>query len=117
MTKATLPVGALAPPAGETVAVKVTDWPYVDGVADELTAVVVLTVVGVVYASPVVKEPFPLPVVPDPPSGIELRFLIESSSVTSNRTVPTPVPTCTVTAYVEPLPLTPVMVEPATVPV
>ena len=39
----TVPVGVPAPGAtGETVAVKVTDWPKTDGLADEVMPVVVL---------------------------------------------------------------------------
>ena len=41
MTNWTVPVGAVEPDAGATVAVKVTDWPYADGFADEVTAVAV----------------------------------------------------------------------------
>ena len=44
----TVPVGVLLPPERVTVAVKVTNDPYVEGFVDELTAVVVLVLeVGV----------------------------------------------------------------------
>ena len=36
---ATVPVGVPLPEVGKTVAVKVTDWPNVDGLSDDATAV------------------------------------------------------------------------------
>ena len=54
----TVPVGVPAPGAtGETVAVKVTDWPKTDGFADEVTAVVVSALVIVTSAIEVLPVP------------------------------------------------------------
>ena len=53
----TVPVGVPEPGAtGETVAVKVTDWPNTDGFADEVTVVVVFalfTTCGLPVSDPV----------------------------------------------------------------
>ena len=48
----TVPVGAVKPLAGETVAVKVTGWPNVDGSCDDVTAVVVAVEAKLAVASP-----------------------------------------------------------------
>ena len=61
----TVPVGVPVPGAtGETVAVKVTDWPKTEGFADEVTAVVVsalLTTCGLPVSEPVLPLKFPSP--------------------------------------------------------
>ncbi len=51
----TVPVGAVLPVLGVTVAVKETDCPYVEGLVDELTDVVVAVVAAVIT-----KEPLPV---------------------------------------------------------
>ena len=67
----TVPVGVLLPPERVTVAVKVTNDPYVEGFVDELTAVVVLVLKVAVAAK--VLLPFsaamhvPVPVHPPAP--------------------------------------------------
>ena len=63
--KVTVPVGVPAPGAtGETVAVKVTDWPNTEGFADEVTVVAVsalLTTCGLPVSDPVLPLKFPSP--------------------------------------------------------
>ena len=49
---------------------------------------------SMVYTSPLVKLPLR---VPTPPSGLPARSRIESLSITSNRSVPSPAPVFTVT--------------------
>jgi hypothetical protein len=46
IVKDTVPVGLFVPEAAATFAVNVTFWPYVEGFAEDVTLVVVLTVPG-----------------------------------------------------------------------
>ena len=61
----TVPVAVPVPGAtGETVAVKVTDWPMIDGFCDEVTLVVVLallTTCGFPVSEPVLPLKLPSP--------------------------------------------------------
>ena len=61
----TVPTGVPAPGAtGETVAVKVTDWPKTEGLADEVTVVVVFVLVttcGFPVSEPVLPLKLPSP--------------------------------------------------------
>ena len=47
MTNCTLPVGAVVPEAGQTLAVNVTAWPKTEGLAEEVTVVSVPTALTV----------------------------------------------------------------------
>ena len=68
----------------------------------------------IVYVPPVLKYPFP---VPAPPSGPPLPSTIESLSIRSRRTFPSPVPVLTVTVYKLPIPCTPAIEAPVMLPV
>ena len=61
----TVPVGVPVPGAtGDTVAVKVTDWPEAEGFCDEVTVVVefvLLTTCGFPVSDPVLPLKFPSP--------------------------------------------------------
>ena len=63
--KVTVPVGVPVPGGtGETVAVKVTDWPKIEGFCDEITVVVLsalLTTCGLPVNDPVLPLKFPSP--------------------------------------------------------
>jgi hypothetical protein len=57
ITNWTVPLGVPAPEtAALTVAVKVTDWPDIDGLAEELTTVAVVALLTVCVREPVLVE-------------------------------------------------------------
>src|SRR5947208_1899676 len=83
--KVTEPVGEPAPGAiNVTVAVKVTDWPETDGLAELLTDVVVLALLTETEAVPVLLLSVPVTVWPDALDGVHVAAVQEPSGAIVN---------------------------------